>query len=449
MGGDHPGGGADMLWARNVVVSTLESLLTLVSRSLALYMAFFVLALGITHIKGYAKYPVLDKIVKVEHRVSGPATRLIKKNLPTKFDGVDISSWLFVFGLFLAWFLVQMEMGRLEDQGLLIARGRRKKSEEKRIALERQQRLLAQKQALEAAARAHKIDDAERAAQRQALMEAQAESARLRAAAAERHEQTESGRDVVQPKRSTESKPDLPTPKNADLPPPPPLINKPAEKKTKTPSVIKRISIPTPLPVKLAGNKREELLELMAKAKRSLEEQKKDLSFLAIDVVDSTGMKVGEDPAIAGRDFTQYRKLVEKAIEDNNGLKASWTPDGVMICFGSVEGAVNAAKQVINDLIPFNASVKAMQRDFQVRCGINAGRVLFDDTVPMEEMTDRTIDIAGHMQKYAAPNTIFIGKQVIEGMRGNDEFRPHSEQVDGVDVLVWGSPAGEADKLAA
>ena len=122
-----------------------------------------------------------------------------------------------------------------------------------------------------------------------------------------------------------------------------------------------------------------------------------------------------------------------------------------MICFGSVENAVGAAKQVIRDLVHFNRKIKAMQRDFNVRCGINAGRVLFDDTVPMEEMADRTIDIAGHMQKYAPANSIFIGKAVIEGMRGAEDFRPrrNGEQVDGVDVFVWGVAADEPDTVAA
>ncbi|MDE2290780.1 MAG: adenylate/guanylate cyclase domain-containing protein, partial [Elusimicrobia bacterium] len=185
----------------------------------------------------------------------------------------------------------------------------------------------------------------------------------------------------------------------------------------------------------------DELLELMAQAKKQLESQKKSLSFLAIDVVNSTGMKVGEDPAIATRDFKLYRKLVEKAIADNNGLKAAWTPDGVMICFPTAAAAVSAAKQVIKDLEHFNAHVKAMHHPFKVRCGINTGTVLFDDTVPMEEMSDRSIDIAGHMQKYADANAIFIGKHVIEEMRTATDFQPASREVDGCEVYAWRAEA--------
>ncbi|MBI3553063.1 MAG: hypothetical protein HY077_11160 [Elusimicrobia bacterium] len=183
------------------------------------------------------------------------------------------------------------------------------------------------------------------------------------------------------------------------------------------------------------------MLELYAKTKKILEEQKKNLSFLAIDVVDSTSMKKGEDPAIAERDFRQYRKLVERIIEANKGLKAAWTPDGVMICFASVQNAVQAAQELIRTLDHFNREVKTLKADFKVRCGINAGRVLFDDGVPMEQMSDRNIDIAGHMQKYAGANTIFIGAAAIEGMRAQFGFRPAKKEVDGCEVYEWSADA--------
>ena len=187
------------------------------------------------------------------------------------------------------------------------------------------------------------------------------------------------------------------------------------------------------------ASQREQLLELYAQTKKTLEEQKKNLSFLAVDVVNSTGMKQGEDPALAERDFRQYRKLVERVIADHKGLKAAWTPDGVMICFASVQNAVQAAQDLIRGLDRFNREIKTIKADFKVRCGINAGRVLFDDSVRMEEMSDRNIDIAGHMQKYADPNTIYIGAHAIEGMRAQLGFAPANKQVDGCEVYEWRS----------
>lgn len=185
---------------------------------------------------------------------------------------------------------------------------------------------------------------------------------------------------------------------------------------------------------------REELLKLFADTKKKLDAMGRDLAFLAIDVVDSTGMKVGEEKATIERDFREYHRFVDSKFKENGVLKASWTPDGVMGCFPSVDTAVRAAQAVIQGLDSFNRQVKSMRRDFRVRCGINSGYVYFDESIPMEEMSDRTIDIAGHMQKQAQPNTICIAKPAIEPLRERTGFVPVSKVVDGYEVYLWGEP---------
>ncbi|MBI3812027.1 MAG: hypothetical protein HY283_07465 [Nitrospirae bacterium] len=192
-----------------------------------------------------------------------------------------------------------------------------------------------------------------------------------------------------------------------------------------------------PVQSAIAGANREKLLELYTQTKRSLESQNRLLSFLAIDVVNSTGMKVGEDPAVAERDFRQYKQMIESVIKEHGSLKAAWTPDGVMICFPDVESAVKAAQSVINKLDHFNKTVKAMAGDFKVRAGINAGRVMFDVTVPMEEMSSREIDIAGHMQKYAGENSIYIDKEAIQAAGREFDFIPANREIDGRQVYEW------------
>jgi len=184
---------------------------------------------------------------------------------------------------------------------------------------------------------------------------------------------------------------------------------------------------------------RESVLEVYAQAKRILDEQKKDVTFLAVDVVNSSGMKLGEDPALAERDFRHYRKFVESCIAKHGALKSAWTPDGVMICFSSLEDAVRSGQDLIRGLEKFNREVKSLKADFTVRCGINSGTVLFDDRVRMEEMSDGCIDLAGHMQKYADPGTIFASRAVVEGRGEALGFRPNGKTVDGCAVYAWPS----------
>lgn len=55
----------------------------------------------------------------------------------------------------------------------------------------------------------------------------------------------------------------------------------------------------------------------------------------------------------------------------------------------------------------------------------------------MEEMSDRVIDVAGHMQKYALPGTIAIAKPAIEPMQEREGFKPTGKVIDGYDVYHW------------
>lgn len=182
---------------------------------------------------------------------------------------------------------------------------------------------------------------------------------------------------------------------------------------------------------------REQLLREFADTKRKLDEMGKDLAFLSIDVVDSTGMKQGEERAIIEHDFREYKRFVERMLSGFGCLKATWTPDGVMACFTTVDAAVRAAREVVNGLDLFNSTVKSMRRNFQVRCGVNSGFVYFDESLPLEELTDRVLDIAAHIQKKAKPNTICVAKPAIEPLNERNGFEPAGTMVDGYELYEW------------
>ncbi|MBI5624725.1 MAG: hypothetical protein HY924_13180 [Elusimicrobia bacterium] len=182
---------------------------------------------------------------------------------------------------------------------------------------------------------------------------------------------------------------------------------------------------------------RADLLEIMAQTKRSLERHKQHLAFLSIDVADSTGMKVGEDPSVTERDFKHYKTMVDGILKENKAFKAAWTPDGVMICFLETRQAVLAAQQIVKGLVEFNKEVKTVKTDFAIRVGINAGELLTDDSIPMEEMTDRTIDIAGHMQKHGGINSVCVSEHAIKPLLNEFKFVPADREVDGCPVYEW------------
>jgi class 3 adenylate cyclase len=184
---------------------------------------------------------------------------------------------------------------------------------------------------------------------------------------------------------------------------------------------------------------RARLVAVMAEAKTRLEAMQRDLAFLSIDVAGSTQMKVGEDKLKIEMAFRNYKKFVDQAINNGGSLTSAWTPDGVMICFPNADAAVTTSKNVISGLRHFNLKDKVIRADFKVRCGINAGRVYYDPLIPMEEMSDRVIDIAGHMQKYAEPDSIFLSNTVADKLAQipKEGFRPANTKVDGLEVYKW------------
>jgi len=182
---------------------------------------------------------------------------------------------------------------------------------------------------------------------------------------------------------------------------------------------------------------RDDLVKLFADTKKKLDTMGQDLAFLSIDVMDSTGMKQGEEKAVIEHDFREYKLLVEEKIKTNEARKSAWTPDGVMICFSSFENALNAAKDVIIALKDFNKNVKAMKQDFRIRCGINSGFVYCDESMSMAEMSDRVIDIAGHMQKYASADSIFMSRSAVFSLMDRSGFEAADTEVDGLEAFVW------------
>ena len=81
------------------------------------------------------------------------------------------------------------------------------------------------------------------------------------------------------------------------------------------------------------------------------------------------------------------------------------------------------------------------------RCGVNAGYVHFDEATPMEAMSDRVIDIAGHMQKYAEPNTVAVARKLSAILhtlwRTGDEYRPTRESSSASSTEELGEQLGE------
>ena len=186
---------------------------------------------------------------------------------------------------------------------------------------------------------------------------------------------------------------------------------------------------------------RMSLLRDYAAAKRILGEVKKELAFLSIDVVGYTKMKLGEDKIVVEHAFSEYKKFLEHLFRDYRAYEVAWTPDGVMSCFPSVEDASTMARKLLVELDWFNRDVHQLRIKFHVRCGLNAGEVMVPDTKPLEDISDETIDVAGHLQKYAAVDSLWVSGDVYRSLASREDFVQVPRQVDNRDVYAWQKPS--------
>jgi class 3 adenylate cyclase len=191
------------------------------------------------------------------------------------------------------------------------------------------------------------------------------------------------------------------------------------------------------------------LLRQYSEAQKTLSKGQRHLAFLSVDVVGSTAMKRNEDKLLIEHAFVEYRKFVERSLRAHNLWKVSSTPDGTMAAFYTEDDAVAAGKQILNELPWFNDGVHKLQTPFAVRCGVNAGEVIFPDDKTVDQVTDFVIDLAGHMQKYAAPNALWLAKEVLDGLQEKNGFRlVTTQEVDGRATYEWLPSVASAAKAS-
>jgi class 3 adenylate cyclase/tRNA A-37 threonylcarbamoyl transferase component Bud32 len=183
---------------------------------------------------------------------------------------------------------------------------------------------------------------------------------------------------------------------------------------------------------------REELLKRYRELESALKSSKrKRCAFLSIDVVGSTKMKEGEEETDIAATFQAYEELLKRTFEEHGAWKVAWTPDGVMVCFLQVDLAVAAGQAILKALKEFNATENRLRTSFRVRCGLNEGEVAIYEDSRLEKVADHVIDVAGHMQKQAPPNTLWLGAEIQSLLADKSGFHATGQVVDGLEVFEW------------
>ena len=147
---------------------------------------------------------------------------------------------------------------------------------------------------------------------------------------------------------------------------------------------------------------RQTLLKQLVDLQEQLREGQQTATFLSLDVVGSTKMKLHTDPLAVEFTFNEYHQFVARIAEKHFGKIHSTAGDGITVAFEHPQNAFNAARQIQTGLVEFNAFRNKIDTPLQLRAGIHTGQVVAPEAGNMTSINFATvIDIAAHLQKEA------------------------------------------------
>lgn len=159
---------------------------------------------------------------------------------------------------------------------------------------------------------------------------------------------------------------------------------------------------------------RQKLLDQYVAIQQKLHGQKRPLTFLSVDVSDSTGMKRGQEDLVVEHSFTRYTTWIGEIALRYGGQVQSTAGDGVMCAFSDETAALAAAKAIQEELATFNSERNRLSVPFRLKLGLSKGEVAWDPATPIGLLQSPVIDRAASMQKRATPGTIVVSPELIE-----------------------------------
>jgi len=148
---------------------------------------------------------------------------------------------------------------------------------------------------------------------------------------------------------------------------------------------------------------------------REIEEYNVMGSFVDVDVVASRAMKgSGEKAEHIIVSFERFRAYVGGICEEWEGQVLNSNGDELMCFFESATSAVLAGSAILERLADFNRDLNLLSKDFQFRLGAHTGVSLVDLDAGIAY--SEVLDTAGHIQKYAEPNTLVVSQMTLDSL---------------------------------
>lgn len=160
----------------------------------------------------------------------------------------------------------------------------------------------------------------------------------------------------------------------------------------------------------------------------------RDVAVVSLDVVGSRQMKREGATVLLSYLFERFRRFIDATCDAHGCVAKSWSGDGLTALFHDPRKAVEAMREVIRRLPDFETPDPG--QPFHVRVGVHAGRVLIPSSTELGRVTSRVFDAAGHIQKQARPDELWVTEEVIRRAGLEGQFEPWGS-IAGLYVYAW------------
>ena len=178
------------------------------------------------------------------------------------------------------------------------------------------------------------------------------------------------------------------------------------------------------------------LAEKILTNRSSIEGERKTITVMFADVVDSTAIFEGLDPEAILEIMDGCFRILLDEVHRFEGTVNQFAGDGVMALFGApiahedhAQRACHAALAIQNAMAPYAESIKNRYRiDLKMHIGLNSGpvvvRAIGNDLRMDYTAKGDTVDLAFAMKNNAGPDVIFVSKNLLKLARDFFEFEP-------------------------
>jgi len=193
-------------------------------------------------------------------------------------------------------------------------------------------------------------------------------------------------------------------------------------------------------PVGAGAATAEDVAEIVRAARSPAEAERRQLTVVFCDLVESTRLSAQLDPEVLRDVVRSYQSLCDDMIGRFRGHIAQYLGDGILAYFGypaahedDAQRAVRAALGILSGLEALNARLKREKgADLAVRLGIHTGLVVVgqvggsgrQETLALGE----TPNVAARMQALADPDTVVISEathRLVQGIFVSSDLGMH------------------------